>query len=130
MTFSRKDVPWRVALAVGHPVRWAPPERAAGDYDGRERTLEIFMADAREQLELLRSLRAVRTEIEAAAGGPIVLMFHTVAETTRLYPEMLNTSILRGVRVEAQGHDYVVRIDEAVGVQHGSLTLDWDGVAA
>jgi len=130
MTLSRKDVPWHVALAVGRRVCWAPPERAVGDYDGRERTLEIFMVDAREQRELMRSLRALRTEIETAAGGPIVVVFHTVAETTRLYPEMLQASVLRGTRAEAPGRDYAVRIDEAGGVQHGSLTLDWDGVAA
>ena len=71
----------------GRPVAWAG-SRTVGDYDGRERTLDVFNADARDQLELLTRFRGVRAEVEAALGGPIIVLFHTTAETTRLYPEI------------------------------------------
>ena len=71
----------------GRPIAWAGL-RAVGDYDGRERTLDVFNADARDQLELLTRFRPLRPEVEAALGGPIIVLFHTTAETTRLYPEI------------------------------------------
>ena len=71
----------------GRPVAWAGP-RAVGDYDGRERTLDVFNADARDQLGLLTRFRGLRPEIEAALGGPIIVLFHTTTETMRLYPEI------------------------------------------
>src|SRR5262249_20098877 len=61
-----------------------------GDYDGRERTLEIFDADAGEQRGLLRRLRHVRVELDEAAGGPVVMVFHTRAESRRLYPDVID----------------------------------------
>ncbi len=69
-------------------MRWAPADRAVGDYDGRDRTLEVFNADVPEQRTLLRELRLARSEIERAIGGPLVVLFHTSSETERLYPEM------------------------------------------
>ncbi|HEY3356164.1 MAG TPA: hypothetical protein VGQ83_23130 [Polyangia bacterium] len=77
-------------LLEGRPVRWASPA-PAGDYEGRERTLEVFLADAAEQRPLLRLLRPLRPKLEAAAGGPIIVVFHTWAETFRLYPEVVST---------------------------------------
>jgi hypothetical protein len=71
----------------GRPVAWAG-SRAVSDHDGRERTLDVFNTDARDQLELLTRFRGLRSGIEAALGGPIIVLFHTTSETTRLYPEM------------------------------------------
>lgn len=89
MMLTREQIPDRVSdLLEGRPTRWMPGSRAVGDYDGRERTLEVFEADPREQLDLLRRLRGVRPEIEQAIGGPLVVLFHTSAETQRLYPEV------------------------------------------
>jgi len=89
MMLTREQIPDRVSdLLEGRPVRWMPSSRAVGDYDGRERTLEVFEADPREQLDLLRRLRDVRPDIERAIGGPLVVLFHTSAETQRLYPEV------------------------------------------
>jgi hypothetical protein len=66
MTLTREQVPDRVsALLEGHPTRWVASAIALGDYDGRERTLEVFEADAREQRALLRRLRDVRPDIDA-----------------------------------------------------------------
>lgn len=75
----------------GRPVAWAD-SRAVGDYEGRERTLDVFNADARDQLELLTRFRPLRPEIEAALGGPIIVLFHTTAETARLYPGIQSVS--------------------------------------
>jgi hypothetical protein len=72
---------------AGRPVAWAGA-RAVGDYDGRERTLDVFNVDARDQLDLLKRFRGVRPEIEAALGGPVIVLFHTTKETARLYPEV------------------------------------------
>lgn len=84
---SREEVPARVAEIVGRRARWAPPGRCVAGYDGCERTLEIFDADAGDQLALLRALRAERGELERAAGGPLVVLFHTSSETRRLYDD-------------------------------------------
>lgn len=89
MMLTREQISDRVSdLLEGRPTRWLPGSGAVGDYDGRERTLEVFEADPREQLDLLRRLREVRPEIEQAIGGPLVIVFHTSAETQRLYPEI------------------------------------------
>lgn len=86
---SRVDVPRRVAEVLGRPARWAATADSIGDYDGREHTLDVFDAEAREQLALLRALRAERAELERAAGGPLIVIFHTKAETRRLYGDVL-----------------------------------------
>ncbi|HET7501119.1 MAG TPA: hypothetical protein VFK02_08955 [Kofleriaceae bacterium] len=86
----------------GRPVAWAGG-RVIGDYDGRERTLDVFDADARDQLDLLTRFRALRSEIEAALGGPIIVLFHTTKETTRLFPNVGGLHHLEE-RVEALVH--------------------------
>jgi len=86
MSLAREDVPAKISRLLGHPARWAT--QVVGDYEGRERTLDVFFADAAEQLALLRLLRPERVELERVAGGPIIVIFHTRAETKRLYPKM------------------------------------------
>jgi len=88
MTARHEWLPRLREVFDGRPVAWAGP-RAVGDYDGRERTLDVFNADARDQLDLLTRFRGLRPEIEAALGGPIIVLFHTTTETTRLYPEIV-----------------------------------------
>jgi hypothetical protein len=79
-----------VALAISKlldkPTRWATG--VVGDYDGRDRTIEVFCAAAEEQRSLGRRLRPLAPLIEAAIGGPAVYIFHTPAETRRLYSEV------------------------------------------
>jgi hypothetical protein len=88
MSLDHDAVPMRVSLLLDRrPVRWG---KVAGDYDGRERTLEIFATDMSERRELLRKLRPVRAELDAAAGGPIVILFHTRAESRRLYADVID----------------------------------------
>lgn len=81
-------LPVIIAAFEGRPVRWAEAH-ALGDYDGRERTLEVFNADARDQLELLTRFRSLRPAVESVAGGPVIVIFHTTRETTRLYADVI-----------------------------------------
>jgi hypothetical protein len=87
----REDVPYLVSRLMGNqPARWAPTERTLGDYDGRERTLEIFNAAPKDQLGLLAALRSERANLKEAAGGPILFIFHTEEESARLYAEFVD----------------------------------------
>jgi hypothetical protein len=60
-----------------------------GDYDGRDRTLEVFNADSGEQRDLLRRLRPIRSELEPIVGGSVIVIFHTRSESARLYGEFI-----------------------------------------
>jgi plasmid stabilization system protein ParE len=89
---ARDEILERVTGLLGdRPVRWAEPGQFIGDFDGRERTLEVFNADASEQRELLRSMRPIRDELETVAGGPVVVIFHTRAESARLHASFVAT---------------------------------------
>jgi hypothetical protein len=130
MILRREEVPGRVSAALGRPARWATSEHLVGDYEGRERTLEVFLAEPHDQRGLVRSLRPLRPAIEAAAGGPVIVIFHTRAESERLYRDALPHFALKGVRVEARGGDQVVRADRlpldataCVRFSHGTLAL-------
>lgn len=88
-TLTRETVPSRFSESLdGRFARWTPRDRLIGDLDGRERALDVFYAAAGEQLALLRRLRPLRQEIEELIGGPLLVIFHTPKETTRLYPEV------------------------------------------
>lgn len=89
MAIDLSLVPGRVSeLLGGRAVQWVPASRQVGDYDGRQRTLEVFDAAPREQRALLRQIRSIREEIERSVGGPLVVIFHTPHETERLFPEV------------------------------------------
>jgi hypothetical protein len=104
MTITRDSAVHVVSeLLGGRPARWLTAPVA--DYDGHERTLEVFDADAGEQLELLRRLRTVRPELSAAVGGPLVVVFHTRAESARLHGDLLKSwprASYLGVDVDVQ----------------------------
>jgi hypothetical protein len=86
---TREGVPEAVSKALGgRPVRWASLGSSIGDYDGRDATLDIFDASPEEQLTLLRQLRPIRDDIDAAAGRAVVFVFHTPSETRRLYANL------------------------------------------
>lgn len=87
MKLDRSVVPeWVSERLDRRPVRWA---EGIGGYHGHERTLEVFDADAREQRVLLRALRPWREQLDEAADGPVVIIFHTRAESRRLYYEFI-----------------------------------------
>jgi hypothetical protein len=80
---KREDVPGFVSrLTEDRPVRWAPPNRLFGDYDGRDRTLDVFNADAKEQRRLLEAIYRERASLEQAAGGPFIVVFHSRKQST------------------------------------------------
>jgi hypothetical protein len=88
MKRDRESILARVSeLLDRRPVRWG--EMIFG-FDGYERTLEVFDADAREQRELRYRLRDVRPMLDAAAGGPIIILFHTRVESRRLYADVID----------------------------------------
>jgi hypothetical protein len=77
---TKLEVPARVAALLDRPVRWAQPIFA---YDGCETTLQVFNAEMSEQDGMLMRLEPHRAELEAAAGGPLVVMFFTRKQSAR-----------------------------------------------
>jgi len=65
----------------GRPVRWAPRERLVGDYDGRERTLQVFNADAADQRRLLEEIHRIASDV--------VVIFHSVRQSQERYADFL-----------------------------------------
>lgn len=78
-----EDVPAVVAQLLRRPVRWAPEQALLGEYDGDERTLQIFNTELRDQLRLLEQLEQYRPWLERSAGGPIVAIFFSVKQSLR-----------------------------------------------
>lgn len=68
----------RVAALVRKPVRL------------RGHVLEVFYADAEEQLCLARKLCEVVQEVLEISGQCVVLMFHTRAESLRLHADFID----------------------------------------
>ena len=82
---TRERLPFLVSRLLGwRPVRWGTP---VGDYDGRDRTLHVFNADVPDQRRLRAEIDRQRASLQAAAGGPLVLIFHSVKQTRELYAE-------------------------------------------
>ncbi len=99
MTNARDDLRRRLSDSLdGRPVRWA--QHVVGDYDGRDRTLEVFNADPTEQRDLFRRLRPARKDMEAFAGGPVIVIFHTRAESARLYSDFVEQALIAEVAVD------------------------------
>ncbi len=87
---NRALVPLVVSdLIEGRPVRWVPTNRLVGDYDGRDRTLQIFNADPKDQRRLLDEIDKQRGPLEQAAGGPLVIIFHSVKQSTERYADFV-----------------------------------------
>ncbi len=88
ISMTRDDLTSQLSAALAsRPVRWSAD--VVGGYEGRERTLEVFNADANEQILLLRKIRRLRAALEEAAGGPVVVIFHTRRESARLYAHFI-----------------------------------------
>lgn len=131
MNASRQDLLARLReLMDGRPVRWAGPPELVGDYDGRERTLEVFNADGKDQRALLGRLRPFRPDLEAAAGGAVIVIFHTIAESARLHAEFVQ-AVLREEATrdtEIQGYDVPDDIPPlAVDIEVNERTADTVG---
>lgn len=85
---TRDELPRAVSRLIDNrPVRWA---RTVGDYDGRERTLQVFCADPGDQRALLERVDADRARLEATAGGPLILIFHSVRQSRERYADFVD----------------------------------------
>lgn len=69
------------AVFAGRSTRWA--ENPSGAYNGPD------------QLQLLHQFRVVRSDVEATAGGPVIVLFHTTKETARLYAAVVARDLER-----------------------------------
>jgi hypothetical protein len=78
-----EDVPAVVAQLLRRPARWAPEQALLGEYDGDERTLQLFNTELEDQLRLLEQLEQYRSWLERSAGGPIVTIFFSVKQSLR-----------------------------------------------
>ena len=108
----------------GRPVRWAAPKHTVGDYEGRDRTLEVFNADAKDQRELLANLRSIRAELEAVAGGPIILIFHTTKESARLHADFVQATLQQEALENKTAAEQVLPSElEAIALALGDLLL-------
>jgi hypothetical protein len=90
LPLTRGDIPSFVARVLGRPARWAPPESILAAYDGWERTLQVFNAESREQIGLLEQLEPNRPILDELAGGPIVVIFLSSAQSARHLPLTTN----------------------------------------
>ena len=54
-----------------------------GNYDGHDRTLQVFNADASDELRLLEHLEPYLPLLEQAAGGPLVVILLSAKQSLR-----------------------------------------------
>jgi hypothetical protein len=84
---NRASIPFVVSSLIdGRPVRWG---RSVFHYDGCDRTLQVFNADVQDQLELRKRIDTRREELQEAAGGPLVIIFHSVKQSAERYGDFI-----------------------------------------
>lgn len=107
----RENVPALASYIFERPVRWASQSSYAGRYDGHENTLEVFNVNATDQLSMLRKIRPERATLEAAAGGPLVVVFHTEERTRRFYQDVLPLTVMSGVFIDGEPSGAAIEVD-------------------
>jgi hypothetical protein len=113
----RALVPLHISrLLGGRPVRWASGGRNIGDFDGRDRALEVFNADPGEQRALLDAIDAGRAPLEAATGGPLVVIFHSVKQSRLRHGEFVDAFLRRAPRERVAPPDVVLAPERCVDV--------------
>lgn len=84
---KREDIPFAVSRLIGNrPVRWA---KSVGDYDGRERTLQVFNADVSDRRALDEAIDSCRSLFELAADGPFVIIFYSTSQSAERYADFI-----------------------------------------
>lgn len=116
MTFGREHVPTFLSLVLGKPVRWSAFASPQGPFDGAAHTLDVFAAPAEEQRELNRRAWKHRDALRAAAGGPVLLVFH---EGAGLHSEVRNARFVRGITMATVPLD-----DSPLSFRGLSMSLD------
>ena len=81
----RSQLTEKFRQATVRPLRWAD-EGPAGDFEGRETTLEIFDVQEEDQKNLFLGLADLRRDAKRLLGESLRLIFHTPEATTRHYP--------------------------------------------
>jgi len=86
MTSERDFILERVSsIADGKPTRWCDERTSLGDFDGREWALELFDVPSEQQRELHARLWRLSRLVWQQFHKPLTFIFHTPAETDRLY---------------------------------------------
>lgn len=82
-----------LALFASHAAhclpRWADHTTSAGDFEGRDVTLEFFNVPVHDQRPFRRRLRDVVRQAEGIVGGPLLLIFHTPEATAKHYASVI-----------------------------------------
>jgi hypothetical protein len=87
MTSEREFIRMRVAgLLGGRPVHWADERTSRGDFDGREWTLDLFDVAHEEQREAHARLWKLKRLLWEKMRISLTFIFHSPADTDRLYP--------------------------------------------
>jgi hypothetical protein len=85
----REDVPFAVSRLIDNrPVRWAT-RVLQGAYDGWNRTLQVFNANAKDQHGLHERIDRCRSLLETAAGGPLILICHSEHQSKEVDADFL-----------------------------------------
>jgi hypothetical protein len=71
--------------AAGRPVRWVDARTSAGDFDGREWTVEVFDVAKDDRLALREALWDLFMEVRKRTGKPVSLLTHTPEDTSTYY---------------------------------------------
>jgi len=72
-------------LASNRPVRWVDKVTSAGDFDGREWTIEVFDVAKGERLALRERLWDLFSAVRKHTGKPMSLVTHTPEDTSSFY---------------------------------------------
>ena len=84
---TRDDVPRAIsALIQDRPVRWehgGAARQSTGPTDGAWTALSIFLVEDDQRIAVMRAVQPLRTDIENAAGGPVVFLLHDVDASWR-----------------------------------------------
>src|SRR5437762_1123515 len=85
--FSERDAVLELIQrrTAGRPVRWVDSRTSAGDFDGREWTVEVFDVAKDDRLALREALWDLFTEVRRRTGRPVSLLTHTPEDTSTFY---------------------------------------------
>jgi hypothetical protein len=100
-------------LARNRPVRWVDKNTSAGDFDGREWTVEVFDVPKSDRLTLREKLWDLFSAVRKHTGKPMSLVTHTPEDTTSFYAwvrtepnrDTVLPGVPRGDTTRAIGHD-------------------------
>jgi hypothetical protein len=72
-------------LASNRPARWVDKKTSAGDFDGRDWTIEVFDVANIDCLALRETLWDLFTAVRKHTGKPMSLVTHTPEDTSSFY---------------------------------------------